>query len=96
MRNGNIVDYLQTPAGKRCEKVALVHQMALGMEYLHSRDIIHGDFKVSPAVAGGLELTDHSGDQRTRQRRGQHQYLRFRSFPIEARLETQVKREPCW
>jgi serine/threonine protein kinase len=38
---------LQTPAGKRCEKIALVHQMALGMEYLHSRDIIHGDLKVS-------------------------------------------------
>jgi len=46
VRNGNIVDYLQTPSGKRAEKIALVHQMALGMEYLHSRDIIHGDFKV--------------------------------------------------
>jgi len=46
VRNGNIVDYLQTLSGKRAEKIALVHQMALGMEYLHSRDIIHGDFKV--------------------------------------------------
>ncbi|WVQ95463.1 hypothetical protein IAU59_002560 [Kwoniella sp. CBS 9459] len=47
MRNGNILTYLRTPQGAHCNKLAFVCEMAQGMEYLHSRDIIHGDFKAT-------------------------------------------------
>ncbi|OCF45644.1 TKL/TKL-CCIN protein kinase [Kwoniella heveanensis CBS 569] len=47
MRNGNILTYLQTPQGAHCNKLAFIFEMAQGMEYLHSRDIIHGDFKAT-------------------------------------------------
>ncbi|WVF67899.1 hypothetical protein IAT40_002660 [Kwoniella sp. CBS 6097] len=47
MRNGNILTYLKTPQGIHCNKLAFVCEMAQGMEYLHSRDIIHGDFKAT-------------------------------------------------
>jgi serine/threonine protein kinase len=47
MKNRDILKYLQSKQGARCEKVALIHQIAQGMAYLHSRDIIHGDFKAS-------------------------------------------------
>ena len=45
--NGNILTYLRSEAGRQSDKVALVRQIAQGMEYLHSREIIHGDLKVS-------------------------------------------------
>lgn len=47
MRNGNILTYLRTENGSQADRIALVHQMAQGMEYLHLHDIMHGDFKVS-------------------------------------------------
>ncbi|WVQ63410.1 uncharacterized protein L199_001563 [Kwoniella botswanensis] len=47
MRNGNVLNYLSSPAGREANKLALICEMAQGMEYLHSRDIIHGDFKAS-------------------------------------------------
>jgi serine/threonine protein kinase len=46
--NGSILNYLRSDAAIQSNKTALVHQMAQGMEYLHSRDILHGDFKVGP------------------------------------------------
>lgn len=52
MRNGNIVDYIQTHKGKRCDKYTMIHQIALGMEYLMSRDILHGDLKVRHPTFG--------------------------------------------
>ncbi|WVQ86131.1 hypothetical protein IAT38_008299 [Cryptococcus sp. DSM 104549] len=47
MKNGSVIDYLQTPEGKYANKLALILEMAQGMEYLHSREILHGDFKAS-------------------------------------------------
>ncbi|WVW80744.1 hypothetical protein I302_102730 [Kwoniella bestiolae CBS 10118] len=47
MRNGNVLNYLSSLSGKEANKLALICEMAQGMEYLHSRDIIHGDFKAS-------------------------------------------------
>ncbi|OCF36028.1 TKL/TKL-CCIN protein kinase [Kwoniella heveanensis BCC8398] len=43
--NGRITDYLITETGKAVNKIALIHQISQGMEYLHSRDVIHGDLK---------------------------------------------------
>ncbi|WVF67901.1 hypothetical protein IAT40_002663 [Kwoniella sp. CBS 6097] len=43
--NGRITDYLTTEVGKTVNKIALIHQISQGMEYLHSRDVIHGDLK---------------------------------------------------
>ncbi|KAK4689262.1 hypothetical protein P7C73_g848, partial [Tremellales sp. Uapishka_1] len=45
MKNGNVLEWLRTPAGTKVDKIALIHQISMGLEYLHSRDIIHGDFK---------------------------------------------------
>ena len=52
VRNGNILSYLRSNVGSQSSKVALVHQIAQGMGYLHSRDIVHGDFKVSHLAKG--------------------------------------------
>ncbi|WRT70785.1 uncharacterized protein IL334_007784 [Kwoniella shivajii] len=47
MKNGNVLNYLSTNQGKQANKLAIIWEMAQGMDYLHSRDIIHGDFKAS-------------------------------------------------
>ncbi|WVQ95465.1 hypothetical protein IAU59_002562 [Kwoniella sp. CBS 9459] len=43
--NGRITDYLLSETGRGVNKIALIHQISQGMEYLHSRDVIHGDLK---------------------------------------------------
>ncbi|WRT70781.1 uncharacterized protein IL334_007780 [Kwoniella shivajii] len=45
MKNGRITDYLSRGAGQQVDPLPLIHRIAQGMEYLHSRDIIHGDLK---------------------------------------------------
>ncbi|WWC65266.1 uncharacterized protein I303_107883 [Kwoniella dejecticola CBS 10117] len=47
MQNGNVLNYLSSAPGREANKLALICEMAQGMEYLHSRDIIHGDFKAT-------------------------------------------------
>lgn len=47
VRHGSIVEYLQTDMGKTANKFSIIHQIAMGMDYLHSRDVLHGDLKVS-------------------------------------------------
>ncbi len=39
---GEVVDWLKTPEGAMANKTELVYGIASGLEYLHSRDIIHG------------------------------------------------------
>ncbi|KAJ6448539.1 kinase-like domain-containing protein, partial [Mycena sanguinolenta] len=44
MENGNISSYLKRhPAG--CNRLTLVLDVALGLEYLHGRNLVHGDLK---------------------------------------------------
>ena len=48
MKYGNVVTYLRRshkPADTLTHK-RMIHEIATGMEYLHSRDITHGDLKV--------------------------------------------------
>ncbi|WWD07245.1 hypothetical protein V865_005342 [Kwoniella europaea PYCC6329] len=45
MKNGRITDYIRSDAGSKVDRIALIHRVAQGMEYLHSRDVIHGDLK---------------------------------------------------
>lgn len=52
LKNGNILNYIanigmQQPQTTHVNKLALIHQISQGLEYLHSRDIIHGDFKAA-------------------------------------------------
>nr|XP_019007852.1 TKL/TKL-CCIN protein kinase [Kwoniella pini CBS 10737]OCF46633.1 TKL/TKL-CCIN protein kinase [Kwoniella pini CBS 10737] len=47
MKNGNVLNYLSSNTGKEANRLALICEMAQGMEYLHSRDIVHGDFKAT-------------------------------------------------
>jgi serine/threonine protein kinase len=61
VKNGNILSYLlnypNSGVAKRSSRVNLIYEMALGLEHLHSRDIIHGDFKVGLVASGGARLT---------------------------------------
>ncbi|WVW80754.1 hypothetical protein I302_102740 [Kwoniella bestiolae CBS 10118] len=45
MKNGRITDYVRSEVGSRVDRIALIHRVAQGMEYLHSRDVVHGDLK---------------------------------------------------
>ena len=47
VQNGDVLKYLASEAGEVVNKVILLHQTAEGMEYLHGREILHGDLKVS-------------------------------------------------
>lgn len=55
VHNGNILTYLRnskwTSKERRTQTLSLIYEVAQGMEYLHARDIIHGDFKVRPPCA---------------------------------------------
>ena len=49
MKYGNIVAYLRKPH-KQVDGLTLkrmIHEIATGMEYLHSKGVTHGDLKVS-------------------------------------------------
>jgi serine/threonine protein kinase len=63
VKNGNILSYLlnypNSGVAKRSSRVDLIYEMALGLEHLHSRDIIHGDFKVGLVSSGCAALTMH-------------------------------------
>ncbi|WVR08680.1 hypothetical protein IAU60_005738 [Kwoniella sp. DSM 27419] len=50
LKNGNILTFLKTQLGKILDRELLIYEMTQGMEYLHSRDIVHGDFKASNAL----------------------------------------------
>ncbi|EIW70092.1 hypothetical protein TREMEDRAFT_29882, partial [Tremella mesenterica DSM 1558] len=52
MKNGNVLQYLRTDLGKQANKLALIHQISQGLEYLHSRYILHGDVKASNVLIG--------------------------------------------
>ncbi|KAG8871335.1 hypothetical protein FRB97_008811, partial [Tulasnella sp. 331] len=54
MKNGNITTYL-TAINPRANRVQLAHEIALGMLYIHEKNIIHGDLK------GVNVLIDDSG-----------------------------------
>ncbi|WWC98460.1 hypothetical protein V866_005351 [Kwoniella sp. B9012] len=45
MKNGRITDYIRSDAGSKVDRIALIHGVAQGMDYLHSRDVLHGDLK---------------------------------------------------
>ena len=59
MRNGDVLKYLKSDQGKFVNKLAVLHQIAEGMEYLHGREIIHGDLKVSLFALGKQGGTNH-------------------------------------
>ncbi len=42
MANGDVVAYLRTDAGKAHSKATWLLEIASGMQYLHSRDVLHG------------------------------------------------------
>ncbi|KAF8153325.1 kinase-like domain-containing protein [Crassisporium funariophilum] len=43
LKNGNARDYLQS--NPNCDRVRILHHSALGLLYLHSQGVIHGDLK---------------------------------------------------
>ena len=47
MSNGDILHYVGEDMGRDVNKIMLLHQVAEGMEYLHSRQVLHGALKVS-------------------------------------------------
>ncbi|KAI0364174.1 hypothetical protein BV20DRAFT_956762 [Pilatotrama ljubarskyi] len=47
-RNGSLVSYLRgLPSLDAVDVLKMVHQIAKGMAYLHSRDVLHGDLKAA-------------------------------------------------
>ena len=47
MINGNIIQFLESDAGKKADKLLLLLQIAQGMEFLHSNEIPHGSLEAS-------------------------------------------------
>ncbi|KAI0640836.1 hypothetical protein C8Q79DRAFT_920613 [Trametes meyenii] len=48
LRNGSLVSYLKCqPSLDSVDLLKMVHQMAKGMAYLHSRGVLHGDLKAA-------------------------------------------------
>ena len=48
MKNGNLIAYLRNlPSLGSVNPLKLVHEIALGMAYLHSKEVLHGNLKVN-------------------------------------------------
>ncbi|RLN98406.1 hypothetical protein BBJ28_00013019 [Nothophytophthora sp. Chile5] len=60
--NGNLVDYLDRMNGARRSLVwSKLHEAALGLQFLHQNDIVHGDLKCNQILVSGegvAKLTD--------------------------------------
>lgn len=47
MKNGSLVSYLKNLSSlESVDLLKMMHEIAKGMEYLHSKDVLHGDLKV--------------------------------------------------
>lgn len=61
MSKGTVLDYLKQSRLGRSERLELVHEIAKGLQYLHGRNIIHGDLKGSNVLVddnGAARLAD--------------------------------------
>ena len=58
-KNGSLVAYLKgLPSLDAVDILKMVHQIAKGMAYLHGRDVLHGDLKVSELSLSLLSILD--------------------------------------
>lgn len=55
MRNGSVVSYLRSRPGE-ADHVQMVHEIAVGMDYLHSRGVLHGDLKAVNVLVDDVSL----------------------------------------
>ena len=52
MKNGSLVSYLKgLPSLESVDLLKMMREIAEGMAYLHSREVLHGDLKVGPGTS---------------------------------------------
>jgi len=53
MPNGALPQYLKRQRPEADERLRFMYEIALGMEYLHSREVLHGDMKAANVLVDG-------------------------------------------
>lgn len=61
LSHGSLVSYLQRLPTLSLDRILqILREIAEGMEYLHSKDVLHGDLKVHPTITHSSIDTDLS------------------------------------
>lgn len=66
-KNGSIVPYLKgLPTLEAADPLRMIHEIANGMAYLHGKEVLHGDLKVSTRTCPSYRnLIDSLGRKRS-------------------------------
>ncbi|KAL0565162.1 hypothetical protein V5O48_016868 [Marasmius crinis-equi] len=63
MSNGNLAQYMEKTRPGKADILSLMHDIALGLEYLHREDVVHGNLKVHNVLISDANracLSDYS------------------------------------
>ncbi|KAG8919795.1 hypothetical protein FRC01_001105 [Tulasnella sp. 417] len=56
MKYGDVMNYLKEFSGQKVDKLKLIHEIAIGLEFIHNRDILHGNLNTSNVL---VDLNHH-------------------------------------